>query len=140
MLVNETLRMVLTEGLRAYSDLAQGDSDACRAKLVLMRRDLEKFLDASNGKEMDSEYVVFESVCVPFYDTVVGYLAKYHPDMIDLLSDPIADTRRDAILLSRECKREGLEVHRVDAPQIFQDEGIASLNSYPVELLKRRFG
>ena len=140
MSINETLRLVLTEGLRAYSDLVQGDAESAKHKLHLMFKDLERFFQSDNGCVMNDQADIFGSPCVPGYDTVVGYLAKYHPEMIDLLSDPIADTRRDGILLARECKRKGRDVHKVDAPTIFQDEGIATLNSYPVDLLKVRFG
>lgn len=140
MTINETLRLVLTEGLRAYSDVVNGDAEDAKHKLRLMHGDLERFLNADNGGPSADGSHLFASDCPPGYDTVVGYLAKYHPDMLDLLADPIADTRRDGILLNRECKKLGRDVVKVDAPTIFQEEGVATLNSFPIEMLKVRFG
>lgn len=75
------------------------------------------------------------------YDTVLGYLAKYHPDVLDTFdhADPSA-TQRDGYWLKHRAREQGLAVWMVTAPPILQAAGITVVNSYPLELLAQRWG
>jgi hypothetical protein len=74
------------------------------------------------------------------YDTVLGYLAKHHPDVLDQFdyTDPQA-TQRDGFWLShRVRKRGGLPV-QVMAPMCLRRAGIETVNAYPLDLLAKRW-
>jgi hypothetical protein len=90
--------------------------------------------------------LVRHSDCVsdvpPGWDTVLGYLAKYRPDILAMFdyADPSA-TQRDGFWLAHQVKRRGRgEVRFVLSPPILQRAGIASVRAYPLDLLQRRFG
>lgn len=72
------------------------------------------------------------------YNTVIGYLAETHPEMIDLMDDPISGTARDGYWLTHRASHRDLTVHKVVAPAPFKEMGIDLLNAYPVELLAER--
>lgn len=76
------------------------------------------------------------------YDTVLGYLAKNHPDVLDLIDyyDPEA-TQRDGWKLSHMVNRTaGAQVVYVEAPKCLQTKGIFTVRAYPVSLLQQRWG
>jgi hypothetical protein len=110
------------------------------ARIVALRQeiaDLERF--RSNCA------CAFEDCITPSvpegFDTVLGWLAKHHPDVLVLLgdvSDPQA-TVRDGWRLAHWCKREGKPVLWVEAPAVLQERGIEKVRAYPVSLLKRRW-
>lgn len=75
------------------------------------------------------------------WDTVLGYLAKYHPDVLDAFdySNPSA-TARDGWWLKHQCMKRGIETPRVPAPPCLRACGIDHVNAYPVTLLAHRWG
>lgn len=75
------------------------------------------------------------------YDTVLGWLAKHHPDVLVLMGD-VADpqaTVRDGWKLAHWCKRFGLPVLWVEAPPVLRERGIERVRAYPVSLLAKRW-
>lgn len=74
------------------------------------------------------------------YQTVLGYLAIHHPDVLETVdcTDPEA-TQRDGFKLSHWCKQEGHGQMYVNAPPVLQERGIRHVRAYPVELLERRW-
>ena len=80
----------------------------------------------------------YESVVPAGYDTVLGFLSKDHPEVLDLMEDPISGTARDGLWLTHRAHRRGIGVVEVEAPQIAKDCGIDKLNAYPVSLLRER--
>jgi hypothetical protein len=75
------------------------------------------------------------------YDTVLGYLAKYQPEVLDGFdySEPTS-TQRDGWWLKHRATESGLACPLVDAPPVLQRAGIQTVRAYPVGLLARRFG
>ncbi|WP_085025260.1 hypothetical protein [Ensifer aridi] len=72
------------------------------------------------------------------FNTVVGFLAETHPEVLELMDDPISGTARDGYWLTHRASRDGLPVHKVEAPAPFKEMGIEELNAYPLDLLKER--
>lgn len=74
------------------------------------------------------------------YDTVLGYLAKHHPDVLDHVDyyDPSVTTR-DGWKMSHLCTRKGARVVYVDAPPCLQSAGIERVRAYPIALLATRW-
>lgn len=72
----------------------------------------------------------------PGYNTIIGFLAETHPEMIDLMDDPISGTARDGYRLTHKAHREGRVIHKVEAPEAFVEQGIVCLNAYPIDLLR----
>jgi hypothetical protein len=70
------------------------------------------------------------------YDTVLGYLAKHHPEMLELIdyADPSA-TARDGFWLAHRWSR----VDYVPAPPVLRAAGILRVRCWPVDLLRERF-
>lgn len=79
------------------------------------------------------------------YDTVLGYLAKYHPDVLDHVDyyDPTV-TQRDGWKLSHQVATRALggnwDCVYVDAPPCLRLSNIERVRAYPVELLAKRWG
>lgn len=81
----------------------------------------------------------FLSPCPPGYDTVLGYLAKHDPIVLELLDrDPDA-TKRDGYWLMHRARERGLEVVKVEACPWLRQNGIKMVNAYPQSLLAERF-
>jgi hypothetical protein len=75
------------------------------------------------------------------YDTVLGYLAKHHPEALDLFDYSVPEaTQRDGYWLAHRVKERGLEPVHVAAPPILAAQGIFQVRAYPVDLLQRRWG
>jgi hypothetical protein len=70
------------------------------------------------------------------FDTVLGYLAKYHPEILDTMdyTNPAA-TKRDGWWLMHRCKH----YHVVNAPPVLRACGILYVNAWPLELLAQRW-
>lgn len=74
------------------------------------------------------------------YDTVLGYLAKHQPDALRFDAwDPQA-TVRDGYWLKHRCAEHRLEPIKVEAPAVLREQGIETVNAYPVSLLRERLG
>jgi hypothetical protein len=70
-------------------------------------------------------------------DTVLGYLAKHHPEMLELMDfDRPCATARDGFWLAHRWK----QVEYVPAPDVLRAKGILRVRCWPVALLERRFG
>lgn len=75
------------------------------------------------------------------YDTVLGYLAKHHPDVLVLMgdyADPQA-TVRDGFKLAHWCKKQGCPVLWVKAPPVLAERGVDKVRAYPLSLLAKRW-
>ena len=71
------------------------------------------------------------------YDTVLGYLAKHRPDMLELIDYDVPEaTARDGFWLKHRCD----EVNYVPAPPVLRAKGIMRVRCWPTDLLERRFG
>ncbi len=82
---------------------------------------------------------VFVSPDVPQgYNTVLGYLAETHPEMLDLMRDPLEDTVRDGYWLTHQAHKRDIQVHQVEASSYLRDHGIEQVNAYPIHLLAER--
>jgi hypothetical protein len=75
---------------------------------------------------------------IPGYDTVLGYLAKQHPEVLETFdyTDPRA-TVRDGWALAKRDKGAALYV---TAPPVLRKVGIETVRVYPLEQLAKRFG
>jgi hypothetical protein len=75
------------------------------------------------------------------YDTVLGYLAKQHPEVLETFdySDPQATVRDGWFLARLAGKRLHALLIYVTAPPVLQARGIDSVRAYPINLLARRF-
>lgn len=75
------------------------------------------------------------------YDTVLGYLAKYHPEVLDMFdyTKPQA-TARDGWWLKHQCEKRGIVPVIVIAPPVLRGCGIDTVNAYPLSLLEKRWG
>ena len=75
------------------------------------------------------------------HDTVLGYLAKYRPDVLDLFdyADP-QWTIRDGYWLMHRARERNLGPVWVDAPPVFQRAGIFQVCAWPLGLLAKRWG
>ncbi len=110
--------------------------------LWLAARRLEELSVPAPAPAPDACYADCISPDVPDgHDTILGYLAKRHADVLDLI-DPNApgDTVRDGWRLANECKRRGLEPVYVDAPPVLARQGIFTVRAYPLDLLQQRWG
>lgn len=74
------------------------------------------------------------------YDTVLGYLGKTHPEVLDLMEDPISGTQHDGFWLQHRSARLGRGTIKVEAPAPLLEAGIQVVNAYPVDLLRERLG
>lgn len=71
------------------------------------------------------------------YDTVLGYLARCHPEVLDLMDYTQPDTTaRDGFWLAHRFKR----CEYVPAPPVLRTKGIMRVRCWPIELLEQRFG
>ena len=73
------------------------------------------------------------------YDTVLGYLAREQPEIINLMSEPIGDTLKDSLSLKAKCVKADTLVETVDAPPALRERGIMQINAYPLDYLVDRF-
>lgn len=70
------------------------------------------------------------------YDTVLGYLARCHPEMLDLMDYAVPETTaRDGFWLAHRHKR----CDYVPAPPVLRQRGIMRVRCWPVGLLAERF-
>lgn len=74
------------------------------------------------------------------YDTILGFLAREQPEVLDLMSEPISDTVRDGFAMRNISKRAGVFAVKVAAPPGLIAAGITEVNAYSLELLRGRFG
>lgn len=81
----------------------------------------------------------YMSPAVPVnFDTVLGYLAKTNPESLDILEDPIFDTRRDSFWLKAQCTKRNLQCVSVSASLAEKELGIVNVMAFPLELLDER--
>lgn len=96
-------------------------------------------LMADNDNVRPKVDLYFLSPCPPGYDTVLGWIAKNNPGLLDLIDRVPEATQRDGFWLKHRCREQGLEVIKVDACAFLSKQGIKSVNSYPIHLLNVRF-
>ena len=81
------------------------------------------------------------ALCPPGWDTVLGYLAKTNPDLLNIMDRTPEATQRDGYwLTARTRKRYGVEPVKVPACLWLQRQGIETVNAYPLTLLRERLG
>lgn len=74
------------------------------------------------------------------FDTVLGYTAKHMPEALVYDADVPECTQRDGFWLKHRCRERGHDVVKVRAPAVLQEQGIETVNAYPVRLLAERLG
>ena len=76
------------------------------------------------------------------YDTVLGYLARKHPEALAFLDDPITETMSDGFKLRREMDQNGYAPVKVPAPAFVRRErpSIVAICAYPRHLLGKVLG
>lgn len=74
------------------------------------------------------------------YDTILGYLAKHHADVLDQLtySDPRV-TVRDGYKLAHLARKANVPVIYVPAPECLSSQGFKTVRAYPLEILEQRW-
>lgn len=87
--------------------------------------------DELSHDELKSKY---QSDCQPGYDTIVGYLSKVYPEVLDLLEDPMRDT---VALGKAVASEEDARAMPVYAPDCFKKRGCHIINSYPIRVIDR---
>jgi hypothetical protein len=93
-----------------------------------------------NGRPI-SDYMSPDPRCrTAGYNTALGYLAKVNPEALALIGDILTETQRDGFWLMHKCRRKGITPIKVKAPAVLRENGIYTVNMYPVELLRERFG
>jgi len=73
------------------------------------------------------------------HDTVVGYLARHHPDLLHHMDDHADATQRDGYWCGHSCVERGLRAFLVTAPPVLQEQGIERVRAWPIEVLRDRF-
>lgn len=76
------------------------------------------------------------------YDTVLGFLSKHDPFILEMMVDPVEETQRDGFWLMHRARERGLPSLKVPAPKAVTDlyPSIETVKAWPVDLLKERFG
>lgn len=76
------------------------------------------------------------------YDTVLGYLSKYDPVVMDLTLDPVFDTVADGKALAQKCRARGATILRVAACKHIKQRypKVTHVNAYPINLLAEHYG
>ena len=112
---------------------------------------LDTIVDANKAKSLavpHSEYTNFyvrhKDAVTPDvpegYDTILGFLAKRHPDVLDTFDYRDATlTVRDGFKLAHMDNKLGTPVY-VEAPSCLRAAGIERVRAYPVALLQQRWG
>lgn len=135
--LKDTLKTIGIEAIRGLEDIAASNTAGAHERICLIAQDCAAYLARykHEGVILDA----YGSACPDGYDTVIGWLAKNKPHIVELMSDPVHDTMADGRLLAKTCKDRGIEAVKVDAPLIFVKEGFHVINSYPIRLLEERF-
>jgi hypothetical protein len=94
-------------------------------------------LEAFKTHRVDLRYL---SPCPTGHDTVLGYLAKHNPGVLELLDQEPDATRVDGVKLREVAKRRGIELLKVEACPWLRGFGIQTVNAYPIRLLADHFG
>lgn len=122
---------------RLLDNQRDGDCiEACRDHLLEALAELDT-LEAFKTNRVDLRYL---SPCPTGYDTVLGYLAKHNPGVLELLDKEPDATRVDGIKLREAAKRRGIEWQKVEACPWLRSFGIQMVNAYPIRLLADHFG
>jgi hypothetical protein len=71
-------------------------------------------------------------------DTVLGYLAKHHPEMLELIDYDVPEaTARDGFWLAHRAHEQAVFC---PAPPVLRAKGIMRVRAWTVALLSQRFG
>jgi len=136
MSLKQTLHLVAGELFRAYEDKIDGNDQQAVDRLVLIHADISNFLKTYNQpKAVDRRYFT-PTEMPPGYDTVVGFLAVWHPEMLEGMDDLAMDTMQLGLKAARLCKAKGIKPIKVEAPEALGDDRhIISVNAYPHAIL-----
>ena len=121
----------LTEARKELNDL-RADNEALRRLTRTYRGTV-----ATPGTPQARHKDAATKVVPKGYDTVLGFLAKWHPEILDVIDwhDPSA-TLRDGLWCMHRSK--GSEMW-AKAPQAMLEMGLKKVRAYPLEILKQRF-
>lgn len=110
-----------------------------RAQLNLLEMDLARGKYYDGRVDVDRHADAISPNVPEGYDTVLGYLAYHHPDVLDTFDyrDP-CQTTRDGYKLMHLARIEGAPVIWVEAPPCLREAGIDRIRAYPVEVLAKR--
>lgn len=127
----------MTKALRDYTARV----NAIAAALAKLGEDLSN--EANTRPLTTFLYRHWDAVtpCMPEgYDTVLGFLAKHHADVLDLIdySDPRV-TQRDGWKLAHLTRQAGLPVIYVPAPECLAARGFKTVRAYPISLMQQRW-
>lgn len=140
MTLHTDITLTITRAAVAASHIAQDPRDPeCRATLRKLLADASAELDrldGISGHRVDLRYL---SPVPPGYDTILGYLAKVNPEMLELIDKDPEATQRDGFWLPHQAKKRGMAVIKVDACLWLSKFGVSAVNAYPVSLLAERF-
>lgn len=140
--LKETLKLSLSELARACEHAIDGEDQRAKESLLLMLKDLERYFSTTNepisDPEMMERYASKEAVdgCV----TLPMYFATHKPsELRDMDGWPIW-----------EClayfQRHGVEMRNryshttLEAPKVFQEEGMQWMYAFSPEDIKRHYG
>ena len=110
--------------------------DACRDHLMEALAELDT-LEALKTHRVELRYL---SPCPTGYDTILGYLAKHNPGVLELLDKEPDATRVDGVKLRDVAKRRNLKWVKVEASPWLKGFGIETVTAYPIRLLADYFG
>lgn len=76
------------------------------------------------------------------FDTVLSYLAKTNPEVLDLMPNPVHDTIRDGMIIAAKARARRLPVVKVAACEHMKRRFPKAryVNAYPTHLLVEYFG
>lgn len=130
----------------ALQALIQGHTDLFSKDIREALRTLDDALATVEDKTVTSQFTGNEPTMLEYitdipvegYDTVLGYLAKNQSEALEIMGEPVWNTRQDDFWLLARCHAHGLEPLEVDAPEAMRVFGYPKAYAYPIDLLEKR--
>ena len=136
----DILTVVLEEATRAVRDLLNGRVEGVAPSLALIANEIEYYNNQQAGSNKPSLAEIYASPDVLLdFDTVVGWLSKNRPDAIESSFDVVTETIKDGMTIARICRKENVRIEAAEAPEVFKEMGIRSINQYPNYVIERHF-
>lgn len=140
-----------TEAARLLAMVCRNGTDEGRAEVAAEVERMGQIIDylQEAGQEFDQDPVDADQAQyispIPLnmpepYDTVLGYLARHVPEALNFDAWDPELTKRDGYWLCHRARERGIEVIKVPAPGVMMEQGIRTVNAYPVSLLQERLG
>lgn len=127
--------------LMIAEDLADQGFYTRASTIASLAKERDALLDKVEKLTRDKHAMALSPNVPAGHDTILGYLASYHPEILDAMdyTNPEA-TKRDGWWLMHQCTKHNVRVVYADAPPVLRACGITRVRCYPIELLARRFG